>query len=241
MKKSFVCTCIALCVFTLFSFTNKKDFIGTWSLSKIENSIDDEGKKVFESGPVYIRWDMKADNTSKNAPTLAAIIPGLGSMIMQQIVKDITIQEDGHIIATYSDGGYNLESSTTPTTWQKSAKEDITYKAENNQIRVFFNVDKFIALLPDFGNNFSDSDMKQLRDIIQEGILVNYKVKNNTAAYYIDKTVIHQISPLLTAFVKNMKDTDFNQMGELIKYIAADIPALLEDTVVLEIGLNVEK
>lgn len=239
MNKTFY-ACIALCVFTLFSFNNKKDIIGTWKLTKIESVPNENGEQFFKSGPVYLKWEMKAGSTNKQTQALAAIIPGLGSMIIQQVVKDITFQDEGNIIATYSDNGYNLENKTTPT-WQKSAKEDITYKTENNQIRVFFNADKFISLLPDFGANFSSTDMKQLRDIIQKGILVNCIVKNNIAVYYIDKTIINQISPLLVAFIKNMKDTDFNKMGEIIKYMASDIPTLLKETSVFEIGLNMEK
>lgn len=245
MKKLIVSVCTVVVLVSIFSFTDKKELIGKWNMMKTETfqELDEESGEYhdfFKSGAISFLSDIPDDSPNKKlAMMLEAAIPGVGTHVINQVLKDITFQEDGNVILTYSAAGFSTGGTAVTPVWQNSAPGAVTYKIEGDKIRLSFDMEK---LMPkDNSTDNANATPGIFSEILKNGLLLNYRVKNNTAYLYLDKEFLSSIVPMLTAIAPTLQDSDLDGMAGLFKMVAQNIPAMIQETAKLELGLNIEK
>lgn len=246
MKKLIVSVCTVVVLVSIFSFTDKKELMGKWNMMKTETfqELDQETgeyRDFFKSGAISFITDVPDDSPNKRlAIMLEASIQGVGSLVINQVLKDITFQEDGNVILTYSAAGFSTGGGATVTpVWQNSAPGAVTYKIEGDKIRLSFDMEKLVPKDNSTDNANATPDI--ISEILKNGLLLNYKVKNNTAYIYLDKEFLSSIVPMLVAIAPTLQDTDMDGLAGLFKMVAQDIPAMVQETAKLELGINIEK
>ncbi len=245
MKKLIVSVCTVVVLVSIFSFTDKKELIGKWNMMKTETfqELDNESGEYhdfFKSGAISFLTDIPDDSPNKKlAMMLEAAIPGVGTHVINQVLKDITFQEDGNVILTYSAAGFSTGGTAVTPVWQNSAPGAVTYKIEGDKIRLSFDMEK---LMPkDNSTDNANATPSIFSEILKNGLLLNYRVKNNTAYLYLDKEFLSSIVPMLTAMAPTLQDTDLDGRAGFFKMVAKNIPAMIQETAKLELGLNIEK
>lgn len=245
MKKLIVSVCTVVVLVSIFSFTDKKELMGKWNMMKTETfqELDQETGEYhdfFKSGAISFITDVPDDSPNKKlAMMLEAAIPGVGTHVINQVLKDITFQEDGNVVLTYSTAGFSTGGTTVTPVWQNSAPGAVTYKIEGDKIRLSFDMEKLVP--KDNSTDNANATPGIISEILKNGLLLNYKVKNNTAYIYLDKEFLSSIVPMLTAMASTLQDTDMEGMAGLFKMVAQNIPAMIQETAKLELGLNIEK
>jgi|GEM_PF-2801200 len=221
MKKLIVSVCTVVVLVSIFSFTDKKELIGKWNMMKTETfqELDNESGEYhdfFKSGAISFLTDIPDDSPNKKlAMMLEAAIPGVGTHVINQVLKDITFQEDGNVILTYSAAGFSTGGTAVTPVWQNSAPGAVTYKIEGDKIRLSFDMEK---LMPkDNSTDNANATPSIFSEILKNGLLLNYRVKNNTAYLYLDKEFLSSIVPMLTAMAPTLQDTDLDGMAGLFK------------------------
>ena len=126
MKKNLFFLFALICSMSLFTACSDDDddkikdpVIGTWKVTAVEL---DENNSVI-GGSVFMTWEAPEDTYLSFLPVSA--IPSLaiqmGSVILPQVLQDVTLSADGNIVATYSSAGIELsgEEPITPV-WETS-------------------------------------------------------------------------------------------------------------------------
>ena len=116
----------------------------------------------------------------------------------------------------------------------------VTYKVKDNQILFFPNVDNLLSSIPSDSLK-NDPALQKAVEMLKNGIPVNYKLEGNTAKLFIDKPFIENIFPLILSGLDNVDASAMGGMGNMIKGLLQGVPAILQKTTKLEIGLNLEK
>ena len=240
MRRSLVCLLATICALQLFASCGD-NITHTWNLSKIKTEEVPGGKPKFISGPLYMTWEAEQGTALGflQAKGIPGMVMPMGGGMLAKTVKDITFRKDGNIVVTYALPGADPKSQEEPT-WQKSEPGFVTYKIVDNQLRLFPNMEKLIPLVPQDSLS-ANLDLNSALSIMTNGIPVNYTIKDNTANLYIDKAFIEKITPLILAFSENMDNSAMGNMGGFIKGMLKALPAALQKTTKLEIGLNLEK
>lgn len=240
MRKSIVCVLVMLCALNLFSSCDD-GIARTWNLSKIKTEEVPGGRPKFISGPLFMTWEASDDAVLgffkvTGIPTM--VVP-MGSSKLAQQLKDITFQKDGNVVVTYAVPSQDGQEQAEPQ-WKKSEPGIVTYKVKDNQILFFPNVDNLLASIPSDSLK-NDPTLQKAIEMLKSGIPVNYKIEGNTAKLFVDKSFIENIFPLVLTGLDNVDASAMGGMGSMIKGLLQGIPAILQKTTKLEIGLNLEK
>lgn len=240
MRKSIVCVLLMLCALNLFSSCDD-GIARTWNLSKIKTEEVPGGRPKFISGPLFMTWEAPDDAVLGffRVTGIPNMVVPMGSSKLAQQLKDITFQKDGNVIVTYAEPSQEGQAQAEPQ-WKKSTPGLVTYKVEDDRILFFPNVDNLLSSIPSDSLK-NDPALQKAVDILKNGIPVNYKLEGNTAKLFIDKPFIENIFPLVLSGLDNVDASAMGSMGNMIKGLLQGVPAILQKTTKLEIGLNLEK
>lgn len=242
MKKNLFFLFALICSMSLFTACSDDDddkikdpVIGTWKVPAVEL---DENNSVI-GGSVFMTWEAPEDTS------LPFDIPSLGSVILPQVLQDVTLSADGNIVATYSSAGIDLsgEKPITPV-WETSPADYATFKLQGNgKMLLFLNLEKIIA----DANTKADitTVISQLLELVKNGIPVNYALSNNNeeVKIFIDKelmTTIAAMGPAIAELIPDDPDA-LGSFGPRIKAILGDLPTAMSKTTKFELGLNLKK
>lgn len=243
MKKNLFFLFALICSMSLFTACSDDDddkikdpVIGTWKVPAVEL---DENNSVI-GGSVFMTWEAPEDTYLSFLPVSA--IPSFiqrGSVILPQVLQDVTLSADGNIVATYSSAGIDL----TPV-WETSPADYATFKLQGNgKMLLFLNLEKIIA----DANTKADitTVISQLLELVKNGIPVNYALSNNNeeVKIFIDKelmTTIAAMGPAIAELIPDDPDA-LGSFGPMIKAILGDLPTAMSKTTKFELGLNLKK
>ena len=237
MKKNLFFLFALICSMSLFTACSDDDddkikdpVIGTWKVPAVEL---DENNSVI-GGSVFMPVSA--------IPSLAI---QMGSVILPQVLQDVTLSADGNIVATYSSAGIDLlgEKPITPV-WETSPADYATFKLQGNgKMLLFLNLEKIIA----DANTKADitTVISQLLELVKNGIPVNYALSNNNeeVKIFIDKelmTTIAAMGPAIAELIPDDPDA-LGSFGPMIKAILGDLPTAMSKTTKFELGLNLKK
>ena len=209
---------------------------GTWKLAEIKKDENDS----FVSGPLFMTWEAE-DGTLLGGllpiESIPALAGPLGSLVLGQVLQNVTFQDNGQIVASYSKSGISLDKPVTPS-WETSEEGYAAYNVTETQILVFLNLEKIIA-----GSKSEQSSFDPLIELVKNGIPVNYEIASdgNSARVYIDKELVDKIVPLLPMLSGMIEDNALGGMGAFVKGLLDSFPEAMNKTTKLEIGLNLVK
>lgn len=246
MKKNLFFLFALICSMSLFTACSDDDddkikdpVIGTWKVPAVEL---DENNSVI-GGSVFMTWEAPEDTYLSFGPVSLAI--QMGSVILPQVLQDVTLSADGNIVATYSSAGIALpsEKPITPV-WETSPADYATFKLQGNgKMLLFLNLEKIIA----DANTKADitTVISQLLELVKNGIPVNYALSNNNeeVKIFIDKelmTTIAAMGPAIAELIPDDLDA-LGSFGPMIKAILGDLPTAMSKTTKFELGLNLKK
>lgn len=209
---------------------------GTWKLAEIKKDEDER----FVSGPLFINWE------AEDGTLLGGFLPiesvselgnTIGSVVLGQVLQNVTFQDNGQIIASYSKSGIDLNNPVTPS-WETSEEGYAAYAVTENQILVYVNLVKIIA-----GSKSEESPYEPLLELVKNGIPVNYEIATdgNSARVYIDKELVDKMVPYLPMLSGMIDDNALGGMGVLVKAMLSSFPEAMDKTTKMEIGLNLVK
>ena len=196
---------------------------GKWNLSPI---VTDDGSYV--SGPLELIWTGNATiDIGLGVPLpvadIAPTIEGFANAYVCPVLTDFILKE-GNFTATIN--GVNL-----------SANGLVSYKLSgNNQVLLMLNLSGIIEKISGSGVAIDPSVVTAM---IANGIPVNYNIgaDNNSAVFFIDKSLISKLAPLMP-IIANLLPSD-DEMLVMVKPILNDFPNLLTKTDELKISLKV--
>lgn len=243
MKKNLFFLFALICSMSLFTACSDDDddkikdpVIGTWKVPAVEL---DENNSVI-GGSVFMTWEAPEDTYLSAIPSLAI---QMGSVILPQVLQDVTLSADGNIVATYSSAGIDL-SGEKPPVWETSPADYATFKLQGNgKMLLFLNLEKIIA----DANTKADitTVISQLLELVKNGIPVNYALSNNNeeVKIFIDKelmTTIAAMGPAIAELIPDDPDA-LGGFGPMIKAILGGLPTAMSKTTKFELGLNLKK
>lgn len=253
MKKNLFFLFALICSMSLFTACSDDDddkikdpVIGTWKVPAVEL---DENNSVIGGCVFMTTWEAPEDTYLSFLPV--SVIPSLviqmGSMILPQVLQDVTLSADGNIVATYSSAGidFSCEKPITITpVWETSPADYATFKLQGNgKMLLFLNLEKIIA----DANTKADitTVISQLLELVKNGIPVNYALSNNNeeVKIFIDKelmTTIAAMGPAIAELIPDDPDA-LGGFGSMIKAILGDLPTAMSKTTKFELGLNLKK
>lgn len=246
MKKNLFFLFALICSMSLFTACSDDDddkikdpVIGTWKVPAVEL---DENNSVI-GGSVFMTWEAPEDTCLSFVISSLAIRKG--SVILPQVLQDVTLSADGNIVATYSSAGIDLsgEKPITPV-WETSPADYATFKLQGNgKMLLFLNLEKIIA----DANTKADitTVISQLLELVKNGIPVNYALSNNNeeVKIFIDKelmTTIAAMGPAIAELIPDDPDA-LGRFGPMIKAILGALPTAMSKTTKFELGLNLKK
>ena len=237
--KNFFYLFTLLCSMSLFTSCGDDDETlapveGKWNLSPI---VTDDGSYV--SGPLELIWTGNATiDIGLGVPLpvadIAPTIEGFANAYVCPVLTDFILKE-GNFTATIN--GVNL-----------SANGLVSYKLSgNNQVLLMLNLSGIIEKISGSGVAIDPSVVtailgglsEDLTAMIANGIPVNYNIgaDNNSAVFFIDKSLISKLAPLMP-IIANLLPSD-DEMLVMVKPILNDFPNLLTKTDELKISLKV--
>lgn len=230
------------------------DLIGSWDTfvqwynedGKIDTPTG-EGGDEYALGSVKLNWEAEEgtqlyimEGFGMPVESARALAERSANAQFTSVLKSVSFTSDGKIIAVYSDSDDN-----TKPTW-KVAKDYATYKIiADNLLEVHLNNDLILSSVADKGTEEEKATLKTILDIFNDGIPVNirYSNDNKTAFFYVDKDFAAELANnvVLKGLVENIQDDDLDGMGAMIKFIAGQIPSLMEKTTKFEAGIELNK
>ena len=234
---------------------NDHALVGKWNLGSVQ--VDED--QLFISGPLAFKW-VAEEGTTIQIPLLggmeiadiASLAEGFGSQLLKQVLKDVTFQKKGQVIATYSDAGVSLDGSITPA-WKTSEPKYLTYKiVSGDKIALYPNIVNILAAadlsLESLGPlGLSQADVTTLMAFINkmttEGISATYKItdQDKKLVVSLDKAFFDQVMVLLPILSKLIPENSTDPMIGMIKPILTQIPGVWAKTTAFEIGIKLEK
>lgn len=238
---------------------------GRYTLAPYEMDDDFESENYGDilSSPVFVNWESGAKIDFMGTPMTPAdlckllmIMPLLNDMTMtvpqymETLLKDVTLGEDGNIIASYLD--LDAETPNYLTSPANMAQYVVT---DNSHMLFFLNPQAVIAdasraaSIPDM-NNVLANVFAQLSPMVANGVPLNYKVGANSTSIYLGTETLlpllkNNVLPLLRneALVNYLVEIvqaneDMGFLAPMLPGMLASVADVIEQTTVLEIGLN---
>lgn len=248
MKKNLFYLFALICSMSLFTACSDDDekvkdpIVGTWKVLPVETDDTD----AVIGGALSLIWDAPEGTTLSFLPVSSVADLGnqLGSVLIPQVLRDITFGEDESIVATYSSAGVDLsgENPIAPV-WEKSPADYVSYKLQGNgKMLLFLNLDK---ILNDANTKSDMSAFSDLLAMVENGIPLNYEVSadENNLKVYIDKALMTRIAaaaPALAGLIPDDPDA-LGSFGPMVKMILQDLPGVMEKTTKFELALKFKK
>lgn len=250
MKKNLFFLFALICSVSLFTACSDDDdnkggdenlisgpMVGTWQLADVVK--DDMDSFVF--GPVNLVWEapegtMLGFLPVKDVPPMAN---SLGSAMLIQVVKDITLGADGNILATYSEKAPSMGSEPVVPEWKESEVGYATWKkVDDSKILVFLNLEKIMGAKTREDNN----PLLAVLEIVKNGIPVNIRYdEQQNPTFFVDKALTDKLVPLIPQLVGLIPDDGLNGMAPLVKMMLNAVPDAMKVTTKFEVGLNMKK
>lgn len=250
MKKKLFFLFALICSVSLFTACSDDDdnkggddklisgpMVGTWQPTEVVKDDSDS----FVSGPVNLVWEapqgtMVGFLQVKDVPAMAN---SLGSAMLVQVLKDITLGADGNILATYSEKKPSMGSEPVVPEWKESEVGYATWeKVDDSKILVFLNIEKIMGAKTRENNN----PLLQVLEIVKNGIPVNIRYdKQQNPTFFVDKALTDKLVPLIPQLVNLIPDNGLNGIAPLVKMILQSVPDAMKVTTKFEVGLNMKK
>ncbi|WP_294141954.1 hypothetical protein [uncultured Sanguibacteroides sp.] len=233
---------------------NDHALVGKWNLESVQ--VDES--QSFVSGPLSFNW-VAAEGTTLPVfgldfplETIQGLAEGIGGQLLAQVLKDVTFQKKGQVIATYSDAGVSLEGTVTPA-WKTSEPKYLSYKiVSGSKIALYPNIVNILAeadlSLESLGTlGLSQADLNTLmafvNKVITEGIPATYTLTDQDKKLEIslDKAFFDQVMTLLPVLSKLIPEDSNDDMIAIIKPILGALPGVWAKTTEFKIGIKLEK
>ena len=233
---------------------NDHALVGTWKLGSVQT---DDGE-TFVSGPLSFQWVAEEGTTFPMfgipfpIESISGMAEGFGSILLAQVLKDVTFQKNGQVVATYSDAGVSLDEAVTPT-WKTSEPKYLSYKiVSGTKIALYPNIVNILAeadlSLESLGTlGLSQADLQTLMTFVNkvttEGIPATYKMTNQDKKLEIslDKAFFDQVMALLPVLSKLIPEDSTDETIAMIKPIVEALPGVWAKTTEFKIGIRLEK
>lgn len=206
-----------------------------------------DASAVYADGCFKFNWTTNegtsidfGENKMSTADVATLVERMVNAQDLSNVLSSVAFTRDNKIIARYR----TSENKGDDTKW-KIAEGYATYKtmtALDNLIYVILDKEKILA---DVTDATEKATLSTILDAFEGGIPVNIEWSNNDsqAFFYLNKTFAEGIAQDETVvnLVKNLKDSDMDGMGALIKSLCAQVPGLMENTTELKVGLELVK
>ena len=220
--------------------------VGTWKVTPVE--ADAEGS--FVSGSLEMKWEAdSAQIMGMSVENCAALAEQLGSILLPQVLKDVTFQKNGQVVATYSDAGISIDTDEpVEPNWKTSEPKYLTYKVlSDSQMALYLNLTNILgAANADLtAIDLDPADVQTLMafasKVAKDGVVVKYNLVEETGKLTITvtKELFDQVMPLLP-IVKKLIPAD-NDYAGLISLVLEMLPDAWAKTTAFEISLKLEK
>ena len=224
MGKKLICLCLLIFSATLLNSCDdkgnaKENLLGTWVL-KPENSMD----LTWES-PLTI----SIGGIDMPTEAVALLAAKIGSDLMTEKLYSIDFKDDGNINVNHKD-----DNSGRLVTEVYG-----TYKVVNNNKLLYYpDVEKMLKGVQGIDHN----KMEELKDLAKQGMPVNYVLMGQNLTdlrMYLDTNTIKEMKLLFPLLVASLLGGDIE--GDTVNVIIENLPALLDMTTKIELGLNFDK
>lgn len=240
--------------------------VGTWNLTALQEF--DTQTPPYVSGPFALNWEAEEGTKLMGFGTeyMVAVVDQVANKALVKVLKDITFQKNGQVVATYSDAGIGGEETDTPVTpnWKVSEAKYLKYKVvSDNQLQLYLNVENIlkeadinIDNMTSMSTQLETEDLQKLMSFVtkvsKEGIAVSYVLSENLDKLTItlDKAFFDQVMTLLPVLVKLIpsdsdsdsdSDSGNDMMVSLIQTISEQLPDVWAKTTKFEVSLKLEK
>lgn len=252
-----------------FSNVKLKDtsFEGTWNLTKFAYIPSDWGDSIGEvtASPIHIVWesekgvslfpgfDLPVQNILDMALRMPLIPAGENKItapeMLNTVLKDVTFQKDGNIVATYTD-------VKNPAAGEQISPQNLAQYVvvDANTIRVFLNPVAILAQVKQRSISIPDeaitAAIEQLLPLLKNGVPVAYRAEGDQRTVFLNKDFLQPllqstVAPLFKneKFVKEMieamkKVEGMGELAPMAEPVLKSLPDIIETTTKLEVGLN---
>lgn len=206
------------------------EWTGTWNLAKKPLSLTWEA-----TTPIQV--DLMGTGKPISMP-VSAVAPLVATMLGERItavLQSITFKEDGNILAIYKNGQDENE------VWQESPANLVKFYVKENKLYVCLNAYMIQQTVNARQTRLNWEQWEPLILKLQQwalyGIPLDYTVTNQTGKIFINAgdlaNPLGEILSTLLPLLGNMEN-----LNELLKSILDQLPAILQNTTKLEVGLN---
>lgn len=227
MKKNLIYLCML--VFAMGNFIScsddddaKDDLVGTWNLKSgdpMDMTWDSSEKIEIAIGGV---------SQSMSAPAVAELAKMYANALLPGKLKSITFKDNNNLEATiYTDG--NTGNTTVYGTYKV---------VSGSKINFFPDVDKLLAGVEGLDN----TTLLGIKALAVKGLPIHYTLIGNNmndARFYLNTGTIKEMKPLFALLAATMSGDD--AQTAMIKSIIEKLPAVLDNTDKIEVGLNFDK
>ena len=251
MRRGLLSLIMFVCVTSLIascssSSSDKSEIAGKWNVVKTVK----DGSGTYVSGPAEFKWlaeegtAITVDLQGFPLKLLVSEIPELikepVSDLLNVILKDVSFEPKGAIVATYADLDIDADDVKEPN-WKVSNPKLASYKVTSKtSLTLFLHIEEIIK-----ENSRSSKIESQIMELIKEGIPIRYVLESETDTEklycYINKSNLIAISEILIELDKFITDDMFEGFGGTIKSIIKQLPNIIVKTNTFEVGLKFER
>lgn len=218
----------------------KSPIVGTWTLDSVV-----KGDQMQQS-PVQLVWTKKEGVAEEDFTInlgfmpmpidekVTTLIEQFAGAMLETVLQSVTFHNDANITAKYNEVTNDSENAK----WVDSPKGLVSFSPMNEtQIAVKLNIDAIVkeAEIAD------QSTIKLLNQFLSESIPVHYSINGEKLRCYVDLDFIGPKIDAIISVIKDLPEESLGSFGSIIQIIIPQIPGLLENTDVFEIGLRLKK
>lgn len=211
--------------------------VGKWNVPAVET----DENETFVSGPLELVWEAEEGTKLSFLPveSIPALANQFGSILLTQVLKDVTFENTGDVIATYNEAEISLETPSEPV-WAVSEKGYATFKLDgNDRILLFLNIDK----LNEAGSKADENVMDEILAFVNKGVKLNWSLNGSELKIFIDKAYMTEIAafaPKIAGLIPDDPDA-LGSFGPMVKAILSDLPNAMTKTTKFELSLTLKK
>ncbi len=226
--------------------------VGTWSLPTYNPAQDSL------TNPVFVYWETPVDTLKQYTALLTAYLPNLlGQNVLPQVLKNVTFQADGNIVASYSTDSVAIDGSgllPAERTWVESPKNLCFWYTQGETLYVIPQIEMITALIKaNQGGRAVSPDIEGVMATLARwsttGIPLHLIQQAPYVRMYIDyeeiepfTTLLPLITPKLPELIEQltagMDEAEAANLMAIINPLINSVTKVLEYTSLLEVGLN---